>query len=352
MKHLTGFLALFLFASHAWTNEWVALVDKKRNELEARIVAVNEESVTVIRRKDNKQFEIPLERLSTKSESLVLDWKKNQAEGPAGGLGIPQDLPKRLYPLTPEELDEGLREIMARKGSSGIEADQVEALNKLNAYRFLCGTSSNVKLSRQKITEAKDAANACQEAGKTSHDLGRSTDKCNLHTGQSTIPRAVSGWIHDPGGSNRNDRAHRRWCLNHRMGEVGFGESENGRYYAMWATDESARPNKGSWSYPGPGLFPLEYLHGNSWSLYLTENAPAAGSLAVEVYQLDFRPERPYSASAEIPGKKLPVPFVGTFLNVINFEPTGQSITSPGIYYVRIRGGGVREQYLVELIDR
>jgi hypothetical protein len=46
------------------------------------------------------------------------------------------------------------------------------------------------------------------------------------------------------------------------------------------------------------------------------------------------------------------VPYVSTYLNTINFEPTGKSIKEPGIFYVRIRGGGVREQYLVELFDR
>jgi hypothetical protein len=38
-------------------------------------------------------------------------------------------------------------------------------------------------------------------------------------------------------------------------------------------------------------------------------------------------------------------------MNAINFEPTGKSIQKPGIYYVRIRGTGLREQYLVELIE-
>jgi hypothetical protein len=189
-------------------------------------------------------------------------------------------------------------------------------------------------------------------AGKSSHDLGHYTDKCNLHTGQSSILNSVSGYIDDPGAKNRNERGHRRWCLNPTMGVTGFGKSADKKYFAMWAMDHSANGvREGTiWSYPGRGLFPIKYLHGSGWSLYLTESAPPVGSLKVEVYRLVTRPEKPFG-TGEIPGEELPVPHVSTYLNGINFEPTGAAIKKPGLYYVRIRGTGLREQYVVELID-
>jgi len=100
------------------------------------------------------------------------------------------------------------------------------------------------------------------------------------------------------------------------------------------------------------GLYPLSYIHGNAWSLYLTEAAPSADALKIEVYRLQSRPEKPFRSNDEIEGEALPVSFGYTFENTINFEPTGKTFQEPGIYYVRIKGGGVREEYVVELIDR
>ena len=80
-----------------------------------------------------------------------------------------------------------------------------------------------------------------------------------------------------------------------------------------------------------------------------TETPPPAKDLTVEVYKLAQRPEKAFSSSADIPGEALPVKFVSTDLNSINFEPRDTPITGPGIYWVRIKGSGVREGYLVDL---
>ena len=345
-------LALFLTMSSASAEDWVELYDSNQNEIKARIIKVSGETVTIERREDRKVFHLPLKRLSEESQELVREWSAQGGKsGTKKDLGIPGDLPKRLYPRSLIEIEDGLAEILKRPGKSGFARNQVEAVNRLNAYRFLSGVYSEVKLDKEKVSEATDASNACQKHGSLSHDIGHFTNKCNLHQSQASIAVSVSGYIDDPGSSNRNKRGHRRWCLNPPMGEVGFGESENKKFYAMWAMDHGGKGAKKMWAYPGEGLYPLSYVHGKGWSCYLNENAPSERDLKVEVYRLQSRPEKPFKSTEEIPGKALKVPFVYTYLNAINFEPTGEKITKPGIFYVRIKGGGVKEEYLVELIN-
>jgi hypothetical protein len=252
-----------------------------------------------------------------------------------------------------QELQEELAEILERPAKGNFPPEQTEALNLLNAYRFLCGVEPEVTLDRSMFEGAMKAAAACQKFGGLSHDLGEHTESCNLHqnSGTSTIAWSVAGYIEDNGANNRDARGHRRWCLNPPMEETGFGISEDKRYFAMWAHDSSGKAKRDFWAYPGPGLFPLDYLHGNGWSLYLTETAPPSENVKVEVYLLDERPVERFKSNEEIPGKALPVPFVSTTLNSIQFEPTGDEVTESGIYFVRVSGDGVDVEYLVELFD-
>lgn len=348
--------------------KWHVLKDKSNRRIEAKIRSATTKAVTLERR-DGKVFDVPLDRLSAASRKIVSiyidptgappdpDSEDGDDEGEAGDaegkLGktanIPANLPKRLYPMQLAEIEEGIEEIRARKPQSGFAKEQWEGLQLLNTYRFLCGVPCNVKLNRDMVAGATDAANACQKHGSLSHDLGHSTEDCNLHQGQSSIVRSVKGFIEDSGANNRPHRGHRLWCLNPPMKETGFGKSKNGRFYGMWAMNSSGKGIRDIWAYPGRGLFPLKYLHGNGWSVYLNERAPARSSIKVEVYKLTERPEKPFG-TGEIPGQALPVSYISTERNCIVFEPTGKKITESGIYYVRIRGGeGLREQYVVEL---
>ena len=67
----------------------------------------------------------------------------------------------------------------------------------------------------------------------------------------------------------------------------------------------------------------------------------------MEIYRLPGRPDKPYGASAEIPGKKIEVNHVSVGMNALNFEPSEP--VRRGVYWVRISGGGLHEGYLVEL---
>jgi hypothetical protein len=331
---------------------WITLRDSAGKALKARFVSATDKEVTIERQRDRKTFTLSLNRLSAESADLVKKWREKQAsKSPETNRPslIPEDLPKRLYPRSLTELKKGLAKIQERKALGSYDAEHEEAIRALNSYRFLVGVPSEVTLDSVLNDNAVDAATACEEAGKIAHTIGRSTDRCNIHRGGAKLAGRIKSYIADHGQSNRAGRFHRRWCLNYPMTKSGFGKAPKGRYAAMWVFDKSGSKPKESWSYPSRGLFPLEYLESNAWSLYLTQPAPAAASLTVEVVKLNERPEKPFSSRAEVPGKALPVEFVATEGNAINFEPQQERISEPGIYHVRIKGGGVKEQYLVEL---
>lgn len=83
--------------------------------------------------------------------------------------------------------------------------------------------------------KAEDAAKACEKHGSLSHDIGHSTDKCNL-AGGSGMVNSVAQYINDHGENNRERRGHRAWCLNPPMDKVDFGEAGGG-YSAMWCRE-------------------------------------------------------------------------------------------------------------------
>ena len=251
----------------------------------------------------------------------------------------------RLYPRSRDEIRRTIREIKARPIPEGISKDVHEATQELNVYRYLCGLDHEVEADAEFSQNAEDAAKACEKNGGLSHTLGHSTDKCNL-AGGSGMVASVGQYIGDMGENNRIARGHRAWCLNPPMARVGFGAS--GNYSAMWCMNREGKSLRGSWTYPGKGFFPLEYMRGDAWSLYGAGIPESADKVTVRVYKLASRPDKPFSAMAEIPGREIPVNHVSiAMMNGINFEP--EEPAKRGIYWVTASGGGIRESYLVEL---
>lgn len=252
---------------------------------------------------------------------------------------------KHLYPRTRKEIQDGIREIAKRERSKGLSKEVHEATNQLNIYRFLCGVPCNVKGDPECSKAAEDAALACKANGGLSHQLGHSTEKCNISSVGSVVA-SVAQYMEDGGSNNRDVRGHRAWCLNPPMGKVGFGSGGN-QYSAMWCMDSSGKSLRGTWAYPGKGLFPVEYMHGNAWSLYNAGHPGSVDKLKVEVIRLPKRPERSLPATGEIAGHSLKINHVSLGMNAINFEP--EEPANRGIYWVRVNGGGIHEGYLVEL---
>lgn len=330
--------------------EWHTFTDTRGRSFEGRVISIDEdlEKATVLTRKTGAKAEIDFRILSESDIAYLKDWEPQEPGSQTED--APEDLDEissRIYPRTKDEIGDRLKEIEKRDAPPGIDREQQKTINELNIYRYLSGVPDEVTADPKMVEQATDAAKACEKNGVLSHSLGHSTDLCNLASGGSMLS-SVKQYIDDSGDNNREKRGHRKWCLNPPMGKTGFGSA--GRYSAMVAMDSSGRgKTKDSWAYPGKGFFPKEYLHGNAWSLYLTEEAPPKDDIKVEVYKLTRRPEKPFSSSEEIPGTALPVAYGAVYGNAINFEPQPEPITGRGIYWVRITGGRLREGYVVEL---
>lgn len=353
MKFLLLCGLILLPTSVRSADAWRTFTDVKGRKIEAKVIRVESDFVLVELKANGKQLPIDFENLSEEDVEYLNDYDDSPSNAetsdpsePAAD-GSPEGEPKagRLYPKTKEEIRAGIREIQKQEKPEGVSKDVHEATIQLNIYRFLCGVPHDVVADPEFSKNAEDAALACKKHGSLSHGIGHSTDKCNLST-IGSVKASVAQYIEDSGENNRDARGHREWCLNSAMGKVGFG-SGGDSYSAMWCMDGSGKRIRGIWTYPGRGLFPLEYMHGNAWSLYGAGKPDSADKLKVEVFRLSKRPENTLPQHGEIDGRVIKVNHVSLGMGGINFEP--EEPAKRGVYWVRVNGGGINEGYLVEL---
>jgi len=331
-------------------DEWRTFTDVDGRKMVAKILRVETDFVVVELKANGHQVPIDFEKLSASDVAFLRAYEAPADKARSGDPEedtIPGGDPESggLYPRTRKEIQEGIREIEKRPRPKDLSKDVHEATQKLNIYRFLCGVPANVKGDPEFSKNAEDAALACKKNGALSHGLGHSTDKCNIST-IGNVVASVGQYIEDSGDNNRDARGHRAWCLNPPMAKVGFG-SGGDSYSAMWCMDSGGKSIRGPWSYPGMGLFPLEYMHGNAWSLYGAGKPESADKLKVEIFKLPKRPEKALTVKGEIDGREIKVNHVSLGMNAITFEP--EEPAKRGVYWVRVSGGGVHEGYLVEL---
>jgi hypothetical protein len=345
-SRLCGVLILIPVLGTA-ADEWRTFTDLDGRAMVAKVLRVESDSVVVELKANGHQVPIDFEKLSA-ADVVFLKQHKEVTTSARPDAATDDALPAgeaeagRLYPRTRKEIEAGIREIAKRAKPKDLSKEVHEATKRLNIYRFLCGLPSEVEGNAEFSKNAEDAALACKALGSLSHSIGHSTDRCNLSS-VGNVVASVSQFIEDSGDNNRDARGHRAWCLNPSMGKVGFG-SGGDRFSAMWCMDGSGKSIRGTWAYPGKGLFPLEYLHGNAWSLY---GAGPADKPKVEIFRLQKRPERAFPASGDIPGREIKVNRVSRGMNAINFEP--EEPAKRGVYWVRVSGSGMHEGYLVEL---
>ena len=288
--------------------------------------------------------ELKLSGQQTKADKVALNSKKNEKAEIDSELTNEDFAPREIK----KQIKDTIKEIEGRAPENGISKKVQEAVNLLNVYRFLSGVPYDVKADKKLVSASEEAATICAKKGKLSHDFGFSTDKCNLAMSSSnlTMERSVTQYINDAGANNRERRGHRRWCLNHKMGKTGFGIKDS--FSAMYSLDQSARGIKDNYSYPGHGFYPIEYLHGNGWSYHLVDGSTPE-NCEIKVWKLKSFEEKPPNWSKDPVGKELIVDFKYVYRNTIVFEPSSDPITKKGSYLVRIKGSGLKEQYLVHL---
>jgi len=327
--------------------------DVKGRKLTGTILKVEGGIVTLELKPSANPISISIDTLCAEDKSyLNIAWGTPTTVKPADPAPSPEptaseDDPKnsRLYPKTKEEIRAMIREIEKRRKPADISKEVHEATEQLNVFRYLCGVPFEVKPDAEFSKDAADAALACKKNGGLAHTLGHSTDKCNLAS-IGDVKASVPQYIEDGGENNRDVRGHREWCLHPTMGKVGFG-SGGDSYSAMWCMDGSGKSIRGTWSYPGHGFFPIDYMHGNAWSLYGAGKPDSLEKLTVEVFRLSKRPDNALPLNGEIDGTKVKINHVSLGMGGINFEP--EDPARRGIYWVRATGGGVRAGYLVEL---
>lgn len=313
--------------------------------LEASIVKVTGEEVTLLRKSDKREFQISLTRFAEGDQKWIKQWvddqKSAQKDTP------PAKVEDALYPRTKDEIKEKLKEIKSRPRPQNMPKklgkDLDGALEQLNSFRYLSGAPADVELDESLCALAESAAEACKKHGGLSHDLGSGTEVCNLHQGQGTRADMIGGYIDDYGANNREKRGHRRWCLNWSLKRTGFGLSEG--FAAMHCLDKSGPKPTHSWSYPGRGYFPKDWLKGDAWSFYSPNKL--TGQVTVKMWKFSRRPTQLPAIGEEPDGREVKVTYVSTYENAVNFEP--EAGNNNGIYLVRIAGEGLAEQYLVEL---
>ena len=318
----------------------------------AKVLHKDLTTVTFRLKSNNKRFTMPIHRLSQEDQAYLESWAPGQnspapdktnnlAEENIAG----EDETSRLFPRSKEEIKNRILEIKRRPRPEGVSKKDWDAVTQLNIFRHLSGVPDEVTSDIKLNAHAHEAAAACAKHGGLSHSIGHYTNKCNL-SGGGAVDDSPRRYILDRGNSNRDRRGHRRWCLNPPMGKAGFGSQ--GAYSAMWATDTSGSHSLDFWAYPGEGYYPEEYLLANSWSAYFNDKLPAAAEIEITIFKLSKRPEKMPISADDLPGKRVEVLHKSTYLNALNFEVAYPG-KKRGIYWVQIKGRGIKHRYLVDL---
>lgn len=158
------------------------------------------------------------------------------------------------------------------------------ALLRLRMYRRLCGLpEEDLVIDEQLNREAVAAADVCRRLGYLTHtppnpnvpaaayELAlRGAGSGNLASGMRDLVAAIDAWMDDSDADNIATLGHRRWCLNPPLKRLGFGQA--GRYFVMWAHDESGqrRFEQPAICFPPAGHVPIDMFRPNhAWSVTL-----------------------------------------------------------------------------------
>ena len=262
---------------------------------------------------------------------------------------------RKYYPDDKKAIEKKITDLLKTKPSGGADKEQQEAINLANVYRYICGVAPTLKFDKTYFKQAEDAAAACARAGRIAHDLGHSTDLCNLHQGMDSRAKSIPGYIEDPGEHNRKERGHRNWILDPAAGKTAFGQS--GIFHAMRVMDRSCtEKQKYAHSYPGRGYFPARYLHGDGWSYHALPGISVGENPKVEMWRLLSSPKHPVTKADLSPAREIDIKEVFANGNYLVFEPDYNDSSFKrrsdgslqGVYWIRISWKGFKDEYLVE----
>ena len=163
-------------------------------------------------------------------------------------------------------------------------------VRRVNFYRAMAGVPTGVTLNPEYSARAQQGALSMSATGKLSHTPDSSFEcltetarqaaaNSNLYLGR-TGPRAIDGYIEDPGERNR-DVGHRNTILHPPTTEIGVGHvAGNDDSYpanALWVFDDQVfadnpplREDEGFVAWPPRGFVPQDLVHPR-WSFGLAD---------------------------------------------------------------------------------
>jgi uncharacterized protein YkwD len=274
------------------------------------------------------------------------------------------------YPRTVAELKQGLNQIENARPAGNAPGEQVAALRRLNAYRFLCGVPADVRFDDEQAKYAQAGAELLAKIGRLDHQPEnpglpdeeyqaglRGTSHSNIYWGTDSSPRmAIEYFMHDSDEHNIARLGHRRWCLNPSMLTTGFGHS--GVYVCMWSFDRSRRdiPDWQIIAYPCRGFVPVNYFSADrAWSVTVNPQhfAPPTADFEVKISPLDRKMAAGEPLEIELKG------FNDIWMgppNVMIFRPKNLDMTPGRRYSVEINtaakvGAPATLRYIVEFVD-
>ena len=238
------------------------------------------------------------------------------------------------------------------------------AMKIMNQIRYIAGISDNVTLNDEYNRKAQAASMVCYANGYLSHypnmpagmdgavyDLGyKGASRSNLAVGYWSLNEAiVLGWMEDGDSDNIDRVGHRRWILNPRMKQTGFGAV--GNYQALYCFDngnENAQQTQVAW--PAQNM-PVGYFRPDfPWTVSMGKSVDR-NSVQVSLVRVNDGMTWHFSAGSS-----------NGYFNVDNrnygqkgciiFRPDGISGYNAGdTFSVSIKGGGVNLSYTVNFFD-
>lgn len=199
------------------------------------------------------------------------------------------------HPFDKNKSDTWVTEANIVQGEAGKLSDesQNEALATLNFVRYIAGIPTvSINSSYEGLAQAGAALldyidEMTHYPDKPAEVSQQFYDKAYEGTSSSNIAyvsrfgyynlskHILQGWMDDGDLRNIDRVGHRRWCLDPRMTQTGFGES--GCYSAMYAFGHDSYDSDYTYI-PWPAqVMPVEYFYG-PWSVSINSDAYTAGS--------------------------------------------------------------------------
>jgi len=251
----------------------------------------------------------------------------------------------------------GYAKVLRNVMGPGQQAACKDAVRLLMQYRYLCGVPyEGLVIDYSMLVEATAAADISQIVGDITHTptnpgmseaefaiARKGCEKSNL-AGSDNVVRSVHLYMEDSDEKNIDRVGHRRWCLNPKMLQTGFGTM--GSFSAMYAVDNSRIeiPDYDFVAYPSRGYIPLAYFsRDHAWSV---QPNPAKYKFGENSVKVDVFSARLAMKSGKVSTDSQPLPL--NHFNVslkklgagpaIIFRPANIRIAKGSTYAVVIEG--------------